>query len=88
MYQSATHSAPTALDISSQKIAIIIIIIIIAVYCHLMGVGIAQSVQLRAGWPGFDSRQGQQISLLHSVQTASGAHTAYALSTGDFFSQV
>jgi hypothetical protein len=35
--------------------------------------GIAQCVQRR---PGFDSRQGQDFSLLHNVQTDSGAHPA------------
>jgi hypothetical protein len=35
---------------------------------------------------GFDSRQGQDFSLLHSVQTGSGAHTAsYLMGTGVSF---
>jgi hypothetical protein len=29
---------------------------------------------LPAGQPGFESQQGQDISLLHSIQTGSGAH--------------
>jgi hypothetical protein len=45
--------------------------------------GIAQSVQRRAGRSGFDSRKGQAISLLYSVQSGSGAHPApYLVSTG------
>jgi hypothetical protein len=41
---------------------------------------------LLAGRPGFDSRQGQDISLLYSVQTGSGAHPAsYTMDTGGFF---
>jgi hypothetical protein len=39
---------------------------------------------LWAGWPGFDFRQGQGFSLLHSVQTCSGAYpAAYAMGTGE-----
>jgi hypothetical protein len=42
---------------------------------------------LRAGQPGLDSRQGQDVSLLHNVQTGFGAHQAsYPMSTGGFFS--
>jgi hypothetical protein len=38
---------------------------------------------LRAARPGFDSRQGQDFSLLHNVQTGSGAHPAsYPMGTG------
>jgi hypothetical protein len=38
------------------------------------------------GLGGFDSRQGQDPSLLHSVQTDSGAHTAsYPVGTGGDF---
>jgi hypothetical protein len=38
---------------------------------------------LRAGWLGFDSRQRQDISLLHSVQTGSRIHPAsYLTGTG------
>jgi hypothetical protein len=46
--------------------------------------GIAQALWRRAGRPGFDSRQGQQIFyVLHSVQTGSGAHPAsYPMVTG------
>jgi hypothetical protein len=36
--------------------------------------------------PEFDSRQGQDFSLLHSVQTGSGAHTASCtMGTGGSF---
>jgi hypothetical protein len=39
----------------------------------------------RAGQPGLASRQGQDVSLLHTVQTGSGAHpTSYPMSTGGF----
>jgi hypothetical protein len=39
---------------------------------------------IRAGRPGFDSRQGQDFSLLHSVHTGYGAHPAfYPMGTGD-----
>jgi hypothetical protein len=31
---------------------------------------------LRAGLPKFDSRQGQDFSLVHNIQTGSGAHPA------------
>jgi hypothetical protein len=42
---------------------------------------------LRAGQPGLDSRKGQDVSLLHKVQTCSGAHPAsYSVSTGGSFS--
>jgi hypothetical protein len=42
---------------------------------------------LRAGQPGLDSRQGQDASLLHNVQTGSGAHPAsYPVSTGESIS--
>jgi hypothetical protein len=38
---------------------------------------------LRAGRPGIDSRQGHDFSLLHSIQTGSGTHTAsYPMNTG------
>jgi hypothetical protein len=40
---------------------------------------------LRAGWPGFDFRQRQEIffPLLHNVQTGSRAHSAsYPIATG------
>jgi hypothetical protein len=41
---------------------------------------------LRAGRPGFDSRQGQDLSLLHSVQTGPEAHPAsYPMGTGGSF---
>jgi hypothetical protein len=33
-------------------------------------------VRLQAGWPEFNSCQGQNLSLLHNVQTDSGAHPA------------
>jgi hypothetical protein len=35
------------------------------------------SYGLQTGQVGFDSRQGQDISLLHNVQTGSGTHSAY-----------
>jgi hypothetical protein len=42
---------------------------------------------LQAGQPGLDSRQGQDVSLLHNVQTGSGANPAsYPVSTGGPFS--
>jgi hypothetical protein len=50
--------------------------------------GIAQSVQrLATGWTAegseFESRWGQEFSLLHIVQTGSAAHpTSYAVGTG------
>jgi hypothetical protein len=38
---------------------------------------------LRAGRSGLDSRQGQNVSLLHNVQTGSGDHPpSYPMSTG------
>jgi hypothetical protein len=41
---------------------------------------------LRAGRPGLDSRQGQDISLLHSVQTGYEAHlVSYPKGTGGSF---
>jgi hypothetical protein len=41
---------------------------------------------LQAGGPGFDSQQGQNCSLLHSVQTDSGAHPAsYTIGIGGSF---
>jgi hypothetical protein len=43
---------------------------------------------LRAGRPGIELRQGQEFSLLHSVQTGSGAHSlSYTMGTGDSFSE-
>jgi hypothetical protein len=50
-------------------------------------IGIAQySHGLWAGWPGCDSQQGQIFSLLHSVQTGSGAQPAsYPVGTGSYF---
>jgi hypothetical protein len=53
--------------------------------------GIVQSVQrLATGWTtkgsGFESRWGQKCSLLHVVQTCSGAHPAsYPMGTGGSF---
>jgi hypothetical protein len=44
-------------------------------YCNYSqdrSVGIA--TRLRAGWPLFDSRQGEEFFLLHSIQTGSGNH--------------
>jgi hypothetical protein len=42
---------------------------------------------LRAGQPVLDSRQEQDVSLLHNVQACSGAHPAsYPVSTGGSFS--
>jgi hypothetical protein len=55
------------------------------------GVGIAQSVQrLATGWTtegsDFESRYGQEFSLLSVVQTGSGARPAsYAMGTGGYF---
>jgi hypothetical protein len=41
---------------------------------------------LRAGQPGWDSRQGQDVSLIHNVETGSGAHPgSYPVSTGVLF---
>jgi hypothetical protein len=41
---------------------------------------------LRAGQPGLDSQQGQEVFLLHNVQNGSGAHPAfYPMSTGGSF---
>jgi hypothetical protein len=40
------------------------------------------SDELRAGRPWFDSRQGQAFSLLHTVQTGSGAYpSSYPVGT-------
>jgi hypothetical protein len=40
----------------------------------------------RSGQVGFDARQGKDVSLLHDVQTGSGAHPAsYTVSTGGSF---
>jgi hypothetical protein len=53
--------------------------------------GIAQSVQrLIMGWTTqvleFETPYGQEFSLLHVVQTGSGAHPAsYPMATGGFF---
>jgi hypothetical protein len=61
------------------------------IYTHffiLKGAGIAQSVQrLATGWTAegsqFESRYGQEFSLLHFVRTSSGAHPAsYPMGTG------
>jgi hypothetical protein len=42
---------------------------------------------LRAGQPGLDSRQGEDVSLLHNVLTGSGAHPAsYPVNTWGSFS--
>jgi hypothetical protein len=42
---------------------------------------------LRTGQPGLDSRQGQDVSLLHNVQTGSGAHPgSYPMSIGGSYS--
>jgi hypothetical protein len=42
-----------------------------------------------AGRPGYDSRQGQEISLLHCVQTGSGAHpSSQPMGTGGSFPKV
>jgi hypothetical protein len=41
---------------------------------------------LRAGRPGFDSREGRDFCLLHSIQTGSGSHpVSYPMSTMDSF---
>jgi hypothetical protein len=54
------------------------------------GAGITQSVQLLAtGWTTkeseFESRYGQELSLLHVVQTGSGVHPAsYTMDVGTF----
>jgi hypothetical protein len=41
---------------------------------------------LRAGWPGYDSQQGKEFSLLHSIQPGSSAHPAsYPVGSGDSF---
>jgi hypothetical protein len=56
-----------------------------------MGVGIAQSVYILAtDWTTegseFESRWGQEFSLLHVVQTGSGDHPAsYTMGTGGYF---
>jgi hypothetical protein len=42
---------------------------------------------LRAGLPGLDSLQGQDVFPLHNVQTGAGAHPAsYQVSAGGSFS--
>jgi hypothetical protein len=42
---------------------------------------------LQAGRPGLDSRQVQDVPLLHNVQTGSGAHPAsYPMSAGGSYS--
>jgi hypothetical protein len=57
----------------------------------MSGAEVAQSVQrLAKGWTtkgsGFESRWGQEFSLLHVVQTGSGAHPAsYPTGTGGSF---
>jgi hypothetical protein len=56
----------------------------------LKGAGIAQSVwRLATGWTTeesqFESRYGQECSLLHAVQTGSGVHpTSFPMGTGVF----
>jgi hypothetical protein len=40
------------------------------IYCVLPSDG------LWARWPGFKSQQGQDLSVLHNVQSGSGAHSA------------
>jgi hypothetical protein len=58
---------------TSTKYVILIITTILE-----MGVGIAQSVQRRSGQPGVRSQAGtSDFSLLHRIQTGSGAHPAY-----------
>jgi hypothetical protein len=39
----------------------------------------------RTEWSEFDSRYGQKLSLLHVVQTGSGAHPAYLMGNGGSF---
>jgi hypothetical protein len=58
------------------------------VFHHVMGVGIAQSVERRAtSWMAqVRFPAGQGVSLLHSVQTSSGAHPAcYPMGIGGDF---
>jgi hypothetical protein len=44
------------------------------------------SDRLRVGWPGFDSSQVKDFSLLHSIQTISEDHpTSYPLGAGGSF---
>jgi hypothetical protein len=44
------------------------------------------SERLQAGRPGFDTQQGIDFSLLHNVQTGSGAHPAsYPVGTAAYF---
>jgi hypothetical protein len=51
-----------------------------------LGTILRDSDGLRNGRPGFDSRQGQDFSLLHNVQTDSGAHPAFSpMGTGGDF---
>jgi hypothetical protein len=77
---STSEDVRTAVFWYVMMVAIIIIIII--------GAGIAQSVQrLATGWTTegseFESRWGQEFSLLHVVQTGSGVHpTSYPMGTG------
>jgi len=43
-------------------------------------------IRLRAGQPGFDSRQGQRVFLCHRVQIGSGTHSpSYPIGAGDSF---
>jgi hypothetical protein len=59
-----------------------------SLYDKCYRVGIAQSVQQRAkGWTaGVDSRQEQDFSLVHSIETDSGAHPAsYPMGTVGYF---
>jgi hypothetical protein len=40
------------------------------------------SNRLQAGWPGFDSQEDQNFSLLHCIQTGSEVHpTSYLMGT-------
>jgi hypothetical protein len=56
---------------------------------HIFLCSVGYNDGLRAGYLGFGSRQGQNVSLLSSAQAGSGAHPAsYPVGTGSFFPPV
>jgi hypothetical protein len=80
------HKVSKVVPILSQINLIYNLFLYPLIYVFGLGYLSRYSDGLRAGRPGFNSWQGQDLSFLHCVQTGSEAHPAsYPVGTGSLF---
>jgi hypothetical protein len=91
-YGNAHVAAAWAQELRQQKYPSVLSLFCCSIFCRITVIDKWETLVkyllslysdgLRASWPGFESRQEQDFSLLHNIQTGSGAYpTSYSMVT-------